>query len=295
MKLFRAIWVSTAMLGVFSAATSEAQDAVDGFMARTYTGSAGVSMPYRLFIPDRTVRVRALPLIVYLHGGGGAGTDNLRQITGGNTAGTHLWTVAETQMRHPAFVVAPQLPGDNLWSAPESEKPSTYAELVLELLENLSKEFAIDANRVYLIGQSRGGRGTWDLVSKRPDLFAAVVPVCGDGNTTRARAARDVAIWAFHRGEGSFVPVAGSRDLVAVLKAVGSRVRYTEYPDVEHDAWVRAFAEPELPDWLFCANAGTPLSERQSRLTPALERRRRWSGVAFEACCAAGPSVRQRK
>lgn len=201
MKLFRAIWVSTAMLGVFSAATSEAQDAVDGFMARTYTGSAGVSMPYRLFIPDRTVRVRALPLIVYLHGGGGAGTDNLRQITGGNTAGTHLWTVAETQMRHPAFVVAPQLPGDNLWSAPESEKPSTYAELVLELLENLSKEFAIDANRVYLIGQSRGGRGTWDLVSKRPDLFAAVVPVCGDGNTTRARAARDVAIWAFHRAK----------------------------------------------------------------------------------------------
>lgn len=91
------------------------------------------------------------------------------------------------------------------------------------------------------------------------------------------------------------MPVAGSRDLVAVLKAVGSRVRYTEYPDVEHDAWVRAFAEPELPDWLCCANAGTPLSERQSRLTPALERRRRWSGVAFEACCAAGPSVRQRK
>ena len=131
-------------------------------------------------------------------------------------------------------------------------KPSTYAKLVLELLANLSKEFAIDANRVYLIGQSRGGRGTWDLVSKRPDLFAAVVPVCGDGNTTRVRAARDVAIWAFHGAKDPLVPVAGSRDLVAVLKAVGSRVRYTEYPDVEHDAWVRAFAEPELPDWL-CA------------------------------------------
>lgn len=247
----RSIRISVAFLGLFGAATSQAQDSVDGFLARTYTGAAGASMPYRLFIPDAAVRIRPVPLIVYLHGGGGAGTDNLRQISGGNTAGTHVWTAPEMQARHPAFVVAPQLPVGNQWSAPNSSDLAPYAKLVLELLASLSKEFSIDADRIYVMGQSLGGRGTWDLVSKRPDLFAAAVPVCGDGSTTRVKAARDVAIWAFHGAKDPLVAVAGSRDLVAALKSVGSRVKYTEYPEVGHDAWTRAFAEGELPDWLF--------------------------------------------
>jgi predicted peptidase len=54
------------------------------------------------------------------------------------------------------------------------------------------------------------------------------------------------------------VPVAGSRDLVSALKAAGSRVKYTEYEDVEHDAWVRAFAERELADWLFAQTRKRP-------------------------------------
>ena len=249
--VLRGFWLSVAFLGLFGAATSPAQDSVDGFLARTYKGAAGASMPYRLFIPDAAVRLRAVPLIVYLHGAGGAGTDNLRQITGGNTAGTHVWTAPEMQARHPAFVVAPQLPGGNQWSAPNSSELAPYAKLVLDLLASLSKEFSIDADRIYVMGQSLGGRGTWDLVSKRPELFAAAVPVCGDGSTTRVKAARAVAIWAFHGAKDPLVPVAGSRDLVAALKSAGSRVKYTEYPEVEHDAWTHAFAERELPNWLF--------------------------------------------
>jgi len=227
------------------------QDSVDGFLARTYTGAAGATMPYRLFVPAASARARALPLIVYLHGSGGAGTDNLRQISGGNTAGTHVWITAEMQARHPAFVVAPQIPGGTAWAAPSSDEPAPYAKLVLDLLAALSKEFAIDPDRIYITGQSLGGRGAWDLVSKRPNFFAGAIPVCGDGNAARIKAARDVAIWAFHGAKDPVVPVAGSRDLVAALKSAGSRVKYTEYPDVEHDAWVRAFAERELPDWLF--------------------------------------------
>jgi predicted peptidase len=251
MMLLRALSVSIAILGVLGTIRTNAEDAVDGFVARTHRGAAGTDMPYRLFIPNAATRVRALPLIVYLHGGGGNGTDNLRQIGGGNTGGTRLWTASAMQARHPAFVVAPQKPGDNTWSAPDSDQPAPYAKLVLELVASLSKEFAIDAGRIYLIGQSAGGRGAWDLVSKRPDLFAAAVPVCGDGNTTRVRAARDVAIWAFHGAKDPVIPVQGSRDLVAALRSTGSSVQYTEYPDVEHDAWISAFAERDLADWLF--------------------------------------------
>ena len=246
-----------AVVGMFAAAvnSASAQETVDGFIARTHHGAGKMTMPYRLFIPkvipDARVHARNSPLIVYLHGSGGAGTDNLRQISGGNTAGTHVWTTAEMQAQNPAFVVAPQAPVDEQWSAPDSDAPAPYAGLVLELIESLVKEFSIDRDRIYLVGQSRGGRGAWDLVSKRPDLFAAVVPLCGDGNVARVRSARQVAIWAFHGAKDDTVPVAGSRELVAALKSVGSSIKYTEYPDAGHNVWTLAFAERELPMWLF--------------------------------------------
>jgi predicted peptidase len=243
--------VLVAALAAVSAASRQAQEPVDGFSSRSFTGTGGVTMPYRLFVPDARARVRPLPVIIYLHGGGGAGTDNLKQIAGGNTNGTHLWTSAEMQGRHPAFVLAPQLPGDHQWSAPDSDAVAPYAALVLELLASLNKEFATDPDRVYLMGQSRGGRGTWDLISKRPDLFAAAVPVCGDGKASRVVAARALPIWAFHGARDQTIPVTGSRELVSALRAAGSAVKYTEYPDAGHNVWTLAFAERELPEWLF--------------------------------------------
>ena len=241
--------VMMAVLLISTVATG--QEAVDGFMARVHVGERGTKMPYRLYVPDERVRARPLPLVVYLHGGGGAGNDNLRQISGGNTAGTRLFASASVQAKHPAFVVAPQMPAGDSWSNFDSDTPGSYATLVLELIAMLSKEFKIDADRVYLTGQSLGGGGTWDLVSKRPNVFAAAVPLCGNGNAQRVRAARNVPIWAFHGAQDEVVPVAGSRELVAALKSAGSSVKYTEYPDVGHDVWTRAYADPQLPDWLF--------------------------------------------
>ena len=224
---------------------------VDGFAARMYESRSGATLPYRLFVPSADARRHPLPLVIYLHGGGGAGTDNLKQITGGNTLGTHLWTTPEMQARHPAFVFAPQLPGLEQWSAPGSDDLATYAALALEALAEISREFAIDANRVYLTGQSRGGRGVWDIVSKRPGLFAAAVPLCGDGSVARVTRARAVPIWAFHGARDLTIPAAGSRALVDALRASQGNVRYTEYPDVGHNVWTRAYIDPELPEWVF--------------------------------------------
>ena len=90
---------AVASLGLaFSAAG--AQD-VDGFAARSFKGANGVTMLYRLFIPGAEPRKTALPLVVYLHGGGGIGDDNLKQISGGNATGTHVWTTPDAQRRHP--------------------------------------------------------------------------------------------------------------------------------------------------------------------------------------------------
>ena len=180
----------------------------------------------------------------------------LRQISGGNVHGTRVWIAPEMQRRHPAFVLAPQLPDPEQWSAPESDEPARYAALVVQLIERLLRDHAIDPDRVYLTGQSRGGRGTWDLATKRPDLFAAAAPVCGEGTPSRADALRHMPVWAFHGADDPVIPVTGSREMVDALRAIGAPVRYTEYPGVGHNVWTRAYLEPELPEWLFARRRG---------------------------------------
>ena len=247
----RAKTIVTTWTIVFSASIGRAQDVVDGFAARTFVGANDLRMPYRLFVPGAQQRVRPLPIVIYLHGSGGIGTDNLRQISGGNTNGTHVWVSPQAQARHPAFVMAPQLPTGNRWDNSGADGIAGYAGLLIEILENLSREFAIDRDRVYLTGQSLGGAGTWDLVTKRPELFAAAVPLCGAGTASRAGAARQVPIWAFHGAKDELVPVAASREMVAALRAAGSALKYTEYAEVGHDVWTVAYVERSLPDWLF--------------------------------------------
>lgn len=195
-------WIGPVFAGIVLAfaapAGLTAQASGDPFIARTFRGSNGLVMPYRLFVPHTATRSRPLPLIVYLHGGGGAGIDNVRQISGGNTRGTHLWIEQRLQEQRPAFVVAPQAPPNEHWGLPESDSLAQYAALVIELIRDLSREFVVDSTRLYVVGQSLGGEGVWDLISKRPTLFAAAVPVCGRGSPAKAIAARRVAIWAFH-------------------------------------------------------------------------------------------------
>jgi len=254
--------VVIALLIALAATAANAQDAVDGFAPRTFVGAGGVKMPYRLFVPDQKARTLPLPAIVYLHGGAGNGTDNLTQISGGNANGTHVWTTPQMQSRHPAFVIAAQLPPGTRWDDQGSDRLAPHAQVVIELLDSVAKEFSIDRDRVYLTGQSLGGIGTWDVIAKRPDLFAAAIPLCGVGDPARASSVRDMAIWVFHGAKDDAVPVSGSREMVAALRKLGSAVKYTEYPDVEHNVWLRAYLEPQLADWLF-AQKRTPKPKPQ--------------------------------
>ena len=111
-----------------------------------------------------------------------------------------------------------------------------------------------------MTGQSLGGYATWEMISRHPRRFAAALPLCGGGDGARIVAARTLPIWAFHGTKDPVVPVEESRELVAVLRRVGSPVKYTEYADVGHDAWTRAYAEPELAEWMF-TSAAPPSAE----------------------------------
>jgi len=218
-----------------------AQDTIDGFVARSYRKDRE-TMPYRLFIPNGYETQKKYPLIVWLHGGGGAGRDNRRQIMGDQIPGTRTWTKPAIQVRYPAFVLVPQSQG---W------RVNDPLVLVLGILDFLSSEFSIDPHRIYVAGQSDGAYGVWDLITRRPERFAAAILVCGGGNPALAARVAKMPIWAFHGDADPVIPVTESRQMVAALKESGGSPRYTEYKGVGHDIWTRAFAEPGLVDWLF--------------------------------------------
>jgi predicted peptidase len=245
---FVAFVLFIALVSTSSAGGANDEAILNGFSAYVYQSSAGLKLPYRLFIPRK--RDEALPLILYLHGRGGAGTDNRKQISGGNTPGTHAWIEPSLQERYPAFVLAPQIPEGSTWHT-TGDKPSLHIAALIDLLDELRADVRIDARRIYVVGQSLGGYGAWDLIGRYPHLFAAAIPLCGGGDTKRIPSARDVAVWAFHGAKDSTVPVARSREMVDALRTVSSSVKYTEYPNVGHDVWNYAFKEPDLPEWLF--------------------------------------------
>lgn len=241
----------------FSLLAAEAQSADEDFSSFSFAALNGLEMPYRLHSPTLENGTE-VPLIIFLHGAGGWGTDNIKQISGGNAHGTQLWLKPEIAADNPAFVIAPQIPNPQRWSASDSDELSPYAEVLIDLIDHIKSEFPIDANRIYIMGQSLGGMGVWDIVAKRPGIFAAGVPVCGVGNTDRIVNARSVAMWAFHGAMDTTIPIEGSREMVTSLEAVNGNIRYTEYPDVGHNSWERAFADPGLPEWLFSKTRSQP-------------------------------------
>jgi predicted peptidase len=236
------------------------------FSRQVYRDPKGEQMPYRLYTPARLEAGRAYPLVVFLHGAGGSGTDNDRQLQGGNIFGALVWTLPEYQRQHPAFVVAPQ--SDVNWpctifdpkNPPKSIADIKYcppealgigARLAFEIIDGLLATLPIDRARIYVTGHSMGGAGTWHMIAQRPQFFAAAVPVCGHPLTATARRVKDVPIWNFHGVADTVEPVATSRAMIAALRAAGGNPRHTEYAGVGHDAFMWAYTEPALVEWLF--------------------------------------------
>jgi predicted peptidase len=123
--------------------------------------------------------------------------------------------------------------------------------LALEVLEHVKKTYSIDAERVYVAGQSVGGFAAWNLVAEYPQLFAAAIPVCGGGDETKASRLVATPIWAFHGERDEAVSVERTRNMIEAIRKAGGHPRYTEYKGMDHVIWERVFSEPELLPWVF--------------------------------------------
>ena len=159
-----------------------------------------------------------------------------------------------------AYVMAGQVPKEKLWvdvpwSTLDHEMPKISAPM-RSMLGALEKFIAdpdnqVDPKRVYVIGLSMGGYGTWDAIQRRPKLFAAAVPICGGGDKRLAKKIKHVPVWAWHGDKDGVIKPSRSRDMVAALKKAGGNPKYTEVKGRGHNVWVDAFGSQEMWMWLF--------------------------------------------
>ncbi|MBC8153519.1 MAG: prolyl oligopeptidase family serine peptidase [Bacteroidetes bacterium] len=246
----------------FSRATAQ-----DDYQKRTYTTRQGKVLPYRILYPKNYDKTQKYPIVVLLHGAGERGNDNEKQLT----HGSNLFLNEQNRANFPAIVIFPQCPAESYWASmkiernktpitlqfPYAKRPNWPLKATFELVRQLTRKEGIDKSRVYIMGLSMGGMGTFEALSRAPKSFAAAVPVCGAADTTLARKyAGRVPLWVFHGDADAVVPVTYSRQAVATLRRLaadgrGLPVTYTEYPGVNHNSWDKAFAEPELLPWLF--------------------------------------------
>jgi predicted peptidase len=230
------------------------------FEARTH--KSDWVMPYRLFVPQATGK---LPLVLYLHGSGGLGDDNEKQLGLGNIFGTRIWLLPENQKHFPCYVVVPQT--DRGWARYDLSQPTQGgakvlpglgdgSRLALEIVDGLCREFTIDERRIYVTGQSMGGAGTWNVMTYRPQFFAAALICCGSVSTEDGTGSIATPLWAFHGDSDKTVDVSSARDRIAARRKAGGHPLYTEYAGVDHNVWEWAYTEPELVKWVFSQRRG---------------------------------------
>jgi hypothetical protein len=214
---------------------------------RIFVNSKGETLPYRLIKPLNYESTKNYPIVVSLPYGGQPATDMLRQIEG--AAAAELLSTDVNRKKYPAFIFIPHCPPGSGWGGIPNY-PSVDS-LVLDAISSLDNLFAIDVKRRYVTGISRGGYGTWNFICKRPEMFAAAIPVCGGGDTALASNAATVSVWAFHGKNDKNVPVSGSQNMISALERAGSHPKYTEFPDEGHNIWYKVSITPGLWDWLF--------------------------------------------
>ena len=231
----------------YTPATQSQKEMASIFEMRSFTGTSGETLHYRLLRPLNYNADKKYPLAICLHHGGGNGSDNIRQIE----AAMFARKLAEpaNRQKYPAFLFVPQCPpGHSFGGIPNY---SSIEDLVLEAMAALENEFNIDTSRRYVMGMSLGGFGTWNLIAKNPQMFAAAMPVCGGGDPDLAEVLVNMPIWAFHGAEDTNVPTKLSRDMIQAIRAKGGKPKYLEFEGVGHAVWSKVNDTEEKLPWLF--------------------------------------------
>lgn len=211
---------------------------------------------YRVLEPETIEPGKKYPVVLFLHGAGERGDENRKQLL----YFPELMSDAEHREKYPCFLVAPQCRKNKWWIEPkqflgakgDAAKLTPQLQAALAALKQVLADEPIDRERVYLTGLSMGGFGSWAVAAEYPRSFAAVVPICGGGQTQQAEKLVGVPLWAFHGAADPVVPVARTQAMIEALRGAGGEPKYTELPGVGHDSWTPAYTDPMgVIPWMF--------------------------------------------
>jgi len=250
------------LLSIGTVMHSRAQDL--SLFEKHWFVQSGDTLPYRLLLPENYDAAKKYPLVIFLHGRGESGTDNEKQLV----HGASLFLRDSIRQQYPAIVVFPQCPANSYWSNVQNEisgskngkrdfyfvpggEASVAMKGLMGLIDNLLLRYKVQEQQVYVMGLSMGGMGTFELVRRKPGLFAAAIPICGGANPSTASSLVNTKWWIFHGGKDDVVLPSFSQKMADALKRAKATVKFTLYPDANHNSWDPCFAEPGLLAWLF--------------------------------------------
>lgn len=210
-----------------------------------FVDKSGDSLPYRLLKPLDYDSTKQYPLIVCLHHGGAHGNDNMQQLSADPAP---FLMELPTRTKYPAFIFMPQSPRNMGFSGAYGN--ASVDSLVFRTIRQLQGQLPIDRKRIYVLGVSGGGYGSWHFISAHPEMFAAAIPICGGGEPKYAPKLVNVPIWAFHGARDKLAPVAHSRDMIAAIRKAGGNPKYTEYEFAGHGIWENVRKEG-IMEWMF--------------------------------------------
>lgn len=220
------------------------------------------TIAYRVLFPENFDPAQKYPVVFFLHGGGERGNDNEAQLT----HGAKLFLNPEVRKEFPAIVIFPQCAKDSYWSNTDAStdslgkrhfvfqkggKPTKAMKALLEMVDNFLDKPYTDKKQVYVGGLSMGGMGTYELLRRKPRTFAAAFAICGGDNLANVNKYKKVPLWIFHGGKDEVVDPRFSKQIADQLRIIGKEVKFTHYPEANHNSWDAAFAEPTLLPWLF--------------------------------------------
>ena len=211
---------------------------------------------YNILYPSNFDSDESYPLLVFLHGAGERGNDNIKQLVHGSNL------FLDSIEQYPAIVIFPQCPESDFWAKIErggnrqfefiiEGPPNPSLAALINLIDSQLEHLYVDNKKLYVLGLSMGGMGTLELAWRINNKIAAAISICGAGPVQKADQMMDFPFWFFHGVDDKTVPARYSRMMLESIQKVGGKAKITLYPGISHNSWDPAFAEPDFLSWLF--------------------------------------------